>query len=167
MKHTYRVRIQPSRYYGLLQVPPLTHESLVAAIEGVVVHELSRDEHGNNFVNVELQRSSHEEALNEILVAVQQLGYSWLEASVTEWTDHAVGGFFFGSLGGGSAGVSTGEGAVGLFLTVLGAITGAVIGSFIESVKIVYEVQWTGFGWQLVQVHPAPSPAFGAQPGLA
>ena len=166
MKHTYRVRVQPERYYGLLHgVPPLTSESLTRAIEGVVVHEIAQGEHGDSFVDLQIHRPSHEEALNEILVAVQQLGYSWLEASVTEWTDNALAGLFVGGGACGTAGFSSGDAGLGLMLTLFGSLVGAFVGSFIESAKVVYEVQWNGYGWRLVQVQSIP--ALGLQPRLA
>jgi hypothetical protein len=168
VKHTYRIRVQPQRYHGLLHgLQPLSANSLVNSIEGVVVRELVNGNPGELSIDLQLQRLSHEQALNEILVAVQELGYSWLQATITEWADNAVGGFVLGGLGCGAAGASSGNSEAGLFLAVVGAVVGAVLGSYVESVKVIYEVHWTPTGWRLVELQPQQAPAFGLQPRLA
>lgn len=170
MKTIYRIRVQPGAYQVFARsLGSLTEEALTKAIDGVVVREAVSGNRGDTFLNLQLQRQTHEQALNEILVALQQLGYSWLEASVTEYVDNALGGLLVGGGAMGTAGFSTGDSSFGLMLTVLGALVGIVVGSLIESKKVVYEVTWTGFGWQLVQVHPAPASrvGIGGQPRLA
>jgi hypothetical protein len=169
MKHTYCVRIQPHRYYSLIAAGagPLTAQSLANAIEGAAVREITQGDRGDQIVDLQLQRSSHEEALNEILVVVQQLGYAWLEATVTEWADNTVGGALIGFVGGGTAGSTSEDGAVSLGLAVIGSLIGAVIGSFIERERVVYVVHWNGSGWVLTPLAPAPTPTPLAQPRLA
>lgn len=167
MKHTYRVRITPQRYYGLIahQVPALSVESLSSSLTGVVVREISSGDYGDYFVDVQLQRDSHEQALNEILVTVQNLGYSWLEGTVTEWANQTIAGAF---AGGGVGGIAGGEsaGPVGaLLFGLLGAVVFAAVGSFIESHKVIYTVQLTTQGWVLTPQTP-PEP-LGLRPELA
>jgi hypothetical protein len=165
---TYRIRVHPQRHHGLLQgLQPLSGDSLVNSIEGVVVRELVQGNHGELLIDVRLQRPSHEQALNEILIAVQELGYSWLQATITEWADNALGGFVLGGLGCGAAGASSGNSEAGVFLALVGAVVGAVIGSCFDSVKVVYEVHWTPSGWHMVEVSPQQAPASGSLPRLA
>jgi len=168
MRHTYRVHLQRQPHYALLHDgQSFSADALTSAVQGAVVREVLQAAHGGYVVDIQLHRSSHEEALNDILVAAQQLGYSWLQATVTEWADNALGGFVVGGLGGGVAGSSSGDGTVRFFVALLGSIAGAVIGSFINSVKVVYEVRWTPTGWQLVEVPPVAAPGFSGELGLA
>jgi hypothetical protein len=167
MKHTYRVRIQRQRHYALIahQLPALSQETLVQALGGAIVREISQGDHGNYFVDLQLRRDSHEQALNEILIAVQNVGYSWVEATVTEWADETASGALAGFVGGGIAGGSSGDGGAALLLGLFGALVGAAVGSFIERHKVVYTVHWTARGWVLQpQTQQAPT---GLQPRLA
>lgn len=116
-------------------------------------------------VDVQLQRSTHEEALNELFVVLQQLGYTCLEATVTEWVDNAIVGFVLGGVGGGVAGASSRDGALGVLLALAGSVAGALVGSFIDSAKVVYLVRRTRAGWQLTPAEPPSVPA--ARLGLA
>jgi hypothetical protein len=168
MKHTYRIHIQPqahrSLYFG---GQPFSPDALASAIEGAVLRQAVQGNHGCYEVDLQLQRPTHEQALNEILVAVQQLGYSWLQATVTEWADNALGGLVLGGLGGATAGTSSAGGEAGMGFGILGAIVGMVVGSFIDSVKVVYEVHWTPTGWKLVEQQPQAVPAAAPNLGLA
>jgi hypothetical protein len=168
VKHTYRFHLQPqphrSLFYG---VEPFAADALINALEGAVLREIVQGSYGRYEVDLQLQRPSHEEALNEILVAAQQLGYSWVQATVTEWADNAVGGFVIGGLGGTAAGASSSNGETGIVLAILGAIVGTVVGSFIDSIKIAYEVHWTPSGWRLVPQQPQQAPATAPRLSLA
>jgi len=167
MKHTYRIRIQPQHHYSLIahQVPQLSADNLVRALSGVVVREISSGDYGDYFVDVQLQRESHEQALNEILAAVQNFGYSWLEATATEWADQTLGGALAGGVGGGIAGGESGGPVTALVLGLFGALIGAAVGSLIESHKVIYTVHWTAQGWVLAPQTPPEAPGF--QPELA
>jgi hypothetical protein len=167
MKSTYRVRIEPQRYYGLIshQVPELSVESLSRALAGVVVREISSGDYADYFVDVQLQRESHEQALNEILVTVQNLGYSWLEGTVTEWADQTIAGALAGGGVGGIAGGETAGPVGALVFGLLGALVCAAVGSFIESHKVIYTAHWTAHGWLLTPQTPSEAP--GLQPGFA
>lgn len=113
-------------------------------------------EDGTLIVDLFVDRPSHETALNEIAVALQQLGYAWLDASITEWADNMLGGAIVGCLGGGTAGANSDK-VTALLSAFVGALVGAVVGSAINSVKVVYTVHWTGVGWELRPVAPAPT----------
>ncbi len=157
MSHAYAVQVRPRQLHRLAPpVRPLSAELLSSAIDGLRVRQITSFDNGDQAIDVELARDSHEQALNEILIAVEQLGYSWLKASVTEWADNALAGAIFGCAGGGSVGASSGSGEAGLLGALLGLVVGAVIGSLIDHVKLIYELQWNGVAWTLVQVQPAP-----------
>lgn len=157
MKHTYRVHLQPQPHRLLSNGAPFSAAALVSAVEGAVLREVVQGSNGRYEIDLQLQRRSHEQALNDILVAAQQLGYSWVQATVTEWADNAVSGLVLGGLGGAAGGTSTGSGEVAAMLALVGAVVGAVVGSFIASVKVMYEAHWTPTGWQLVALQPAPA----------
>lgn len=146
MKSSYRVRVgrQPPYYRHRLQ--PGSIAALEQIIEGAALREATAADDGSLVVELFLDRPSHETALNEIAVALQQLGYAWLEASITEWADNMIGGAIVGCLGGGTAGVNS-DRLTALLSAAIGALIGAVVGSAINSIKIVYTVQRTGAGW--------------------
>ena len=169
MKHTYRIRVQPHSYYSVIAAGagPLSAKSLARSIEGATVREIAQGDQNDEFIDLELQRPTHEQALNDILVVLQQFGYSWLEATVTEWADNTLGGGLLGFVGCGAAGVSSGDGGVGLASALVGALIGAAVGSFIDSAKVVYVVHWNGSGWVLTPLAPAPEQTPAVQPPLA
>jgi hypothetical protein len=169
MKHTYRIRVRPHRYHGLVAAGarPLSPQILSESINGVVVRQVAQNEFGDHVVDLQLQRPSHEDALNEILLVVQQLGYSWLEATVTESVDNAIGGALIGLLGGGVGGAASGDGGVAAGLAFIGLLVGAAVGSFFDQVKVIYEVHRTATGWVFTQLTPKTMPATPVRRGLA
>jgi hypothetical protein len=112
-----------------------------------------------------LNRPSHEDALNEIAVALQQLGYSWLDATITEWADNMFGGAIVGALGCGTVGANS-DAATGALAALVGLLIGAVVGSLINTVKVVYTVHWTGGGWRLTPATPPPAALSSPRPAF-
>src|SRR5437588_795403 len=100
------------RHYAMAERPTAVREyrEKRGLSTGALVRDVTALEPGQYVVEVHLQRSSHEDAVNEILIALEQLGYSWVQARVTEWVDRTIGGFIVGGLGLGAAGTSTGSG---------------------------------------------------------
>ncbi len=148
----YKLKLGP-----MLRYPSaLTVESLAARLaEDAVIQEFASHPSGACVVNVGLQkdRDSHEDALNELLFAVQQVGYSFAEAEITKIADRAiemaVGGGVSGGLGTGSATRNGEAAAIGAFV---GYVIGLLVGAQMEKVEVVYRAQRTGTGWHLVPV---------------
>lgn len=147
MKSSYRVRVgrRPNNLRHRLQ--PGSIAALEQIIEGATLREATAADDGSLVVELFLDRPSHETALNEIAVALQQLGYAWLEASITEWVDDIIGGAIVGCLGGGAAGAN-GDKLTALLSAAIGALIGAMVGSTINNTKVVYTVHWTEAGWE-------------------
>jgi hypothetical protein len=107
-------------------------------------------------ISLQRDRDSHEEALNELLLAVQKVGYTFAESEIAKVADRAIEmavGFGVGGLGAGST-TENGE------LAVIGAAVGWVVGLFVganmNKVEVMYRVQWTDAGWQFIRVAPQP-----------
>lgn len=158
--NTYRLQIQPDVRHALAgqAVPSLTEDAVAQNLAGVVIRELATTGWGPSAIDLHLQRPTHEEALNDIAVAVQELGYSIVEATVSEWADALVEGAVIGALGGGAIGSASQDPGVVLVAALAGTIAGAVAGSRIKNLEVIYQVQWTrASGWVLTplpQQHP-------------
>jgi hypothetical protein len=118
--YSYKVKLEPM----LWSPPALTPELLAGRLAGdAVIREFASHPSGAHVVNIGLHcaRDSHEEALNELLLAAQELGYAFAEAEITKIADRAietaVAGLGGGGLGAGSA-TQNGE------LAVIGAFVG-------------------------------------------
>lgn len=126
---TYRLVVRPDirlAAHGLLS--PLTEDALTQAISDVVVRELSGAHYGRQVVDVALRRQDDDEALSEIVAALENLGFSFVEATVSEWASGmavkamgAAGGFVVG------AGISENL-AVGLVASAIGTFIGHLVG---------------------------------------
>lgn len=82
---TYRVLAKPDIRKAIAVRPALGESTLSAAIADLAVRELSEDRFGQVMVDVQLKRSTHEQALGEIAQAIEGAGYALLRASVQEW----------------------------------------------------------------------------------
>jgi hypothetical protein len=112
---------------------------------------------GGGVANVLLQRdrASHEEALNELLLAAQQVGYSFVDGEITSVADRAIETAIAGGVVGGGAGASTQNREAAALGGFLGWVAGLIVGAKLEKVEVLYRVQWTPIGWRLVPVREA------------
>jgi hypothetical protein len=126
---TYRLVVRPDirlAAHGLLS--PLTEDALTQAISDIALRELSEAHFGGQVVDVALRRQDDAEALGEIVAALERLGFSLVEATVSEWASGmavkamgAAGGFVVG------AGISENL-VVGLILSAIGTFIGHLVG---------------------------------------
>ncbi len=126
---TYRLVVRPDirlAAHGLLS--PLSEDALTRAISDIAVRELSEAHFGEQVVDVALRRRDDAEALGEIVAALERLGFSFVEATVSEWASGtavkamgAAGGFAVG------AGISENL-VVGLVASAVGALIGHLVG---------------------------------------
>lgn len=166
---SYRVAVRPDVRYALARQPmgepALTEEVLAEALAGAVVRELSPTPQGNWIVDVQLERPTHEDAVEEVVAVLQQLGFSYLEGVATEWASKTVEGLLIGVTGGAITGAtqSSGTALIGAFA---GALIGSLLGSEARVVAAQYRVRWNPrTGWALTKVARQPAPA--ARPALA
>lgn len=159
--NTYTLHLQPSWAWGTRS---LTREFIADALEGAVVRQLDADTYGRVVLDLALQRTSHADALNEIAFAVQSLGYSVAQATVTEWVSSLIEGILLGAVGCGGAGAVTKNPGFAFLAGVIGAVAGGLAGSSVQRKKVIFEVSRTYAGWRFTPVQPETAPAH--RPGL-
>jgi hypothetical protein len=169
--NTYRVAVRPDIRYALTAQPigePVLAEDVVAkALAGAVVRELGRTPQGNWIVDVQLDRPSHEDAVDEIVAVLQQLGFSYLEGVATEWASKTVEGLLLGVGGGAITGATQNSGAA-LIGAFAGALIGSLAGSEMRAVAAQYRLRWNPqAGWVLTQLPSDAALANAARPTLA
>ena len=103
-------------------------------------------------------RDSHEEALNELLLAAQGIGYTFVEVEIAKIADRALEMAFGGGVSGLGIGsrTETAEGAV--LGTLAGWCIGLLVGANMKKVEVMFRVQRTSAGWRLVEVAPQGKP---------
>jgi len=152
---TYRFIAQRPRAYLPLPAAPsgLSAELLAAELAGIVVRGLSEDEWGSVTVDVSLARASDEEALEEVVNLLWQLGFVVVRATVSEWVNEIIERAVLGALAGGTAGATTKNVlAVGV-ASVLGALIVGATGAEVQKVKAEYEASRDVRGaWSLCEV---------------
>ena len=105
-------------------------------------------------------RDSHHVALdelNEALAVAQQLGYSVVAGEITQVTDRAIEIAIIWGLGGLGVGASVDNGEVAAIASLIGWLGGVFVGSRMEKVEPIFQVQRAYWGWQLVEI-PRPRP---------
>jgi hypothetical protein len=159
---SYKLKLEPTLRYPLPLTPELVAERLAS---DALVHGFASHPSGSRVVSVGLQRDrdSHEEALNELLLAVEEVGYTFVEAEITKIADRALEMAFGGSVGGLGIGsrTETAEGAV--LGTMAGWCIGLLVGANVKKVEIMYRVQWTSAGWRFARVPPRQAAALSAR----
>jgi hypothetical protein len=154
--HAYRVKLDPLLYYPA----NLRAEVLAERLAGdAVIHELSPQPSGSHILTVVLQRDrdSHEEALNELLFAAQELGYTFAEGLITKVADRAIEMALGLGVGGLGAGSTTENGEIAAIGAALGWVVGLLVGAKMKKVEVLYRVQLTSAGWELIRVAPQPA----------
>lgn len=117
-------------------------------------------------IELRLRRESHLEALNEILGALQRLGYSVLESTVSEWVDASVQTALTVAIAGaGSAGATTRNPKIAIAAAAAGAIAGYLAGSQIGRMKVVYTLVPTPGGWAAAPTTEGTVPALAGVQG--
>ena len=162
--NTYRLVVRPDIRLarGLPIEPPLTSDMVVGAIPGVVVREVSEHQWGPRVVDVQLDRDTHDQALDDIERAVEAFGFSVAEAVVSEWAGDVTKAAIRSVIGDAAM-----EDPVVAFLV---AIAADVVGLFVSSeerkLQARYEANRLYFGWDLRQI-PQQQPSMqGHQPGF-
>jgi hypothetical protein len=148
----YRIGFYPEGPH-LGHSPISLAQRLADVLPGLEVDELSLAATELAQASFSLEREDDAAALNELFLALQQLGYSVAEATVSEWVDARVTGALLGAVGGGGAGTSGGDTWVGLAAAAIGLVAGAMIGSAICSERVLYRAEETTPGrWTLREV---------------
>jgi hypothetical protein len=154
--HAYQLKLEPAVWSPTALTPASLAERLAA---DAVVQGLAQHPSGGLVANVVLRRDreSHEEALNELLLAAQELGYAFAEAEISRIADRAIEmavGLGVTGLGAGSA---TENAEVALLGAGIGWVVGLFVGANMEKVEVLYRVQLTAAGWHLTATSPQPA----------
>lgn len=155
--NTYHLSISSVRQHALTRwgAPTVTEDAVAQVVADAAIHSVTQNGFRDYSLVLELQRSTHEEALNDILVGVQRLGYTIVNGTITEWTDRTVETAVAGALGGGGLGLASNNLEVTVVAGLAGMIAGAIVGSQLRKVENVYRVQWVyPSGWQFTDVPP-------------
>lgn len=174
---SYKVRARPTYPYFNLdgfgvfggRTPrKLTVDSLSQCFAGAVVRQAIEYNDGTYAFDIDLQRKSHPDALNEIVNVLIGAGFQVAEAQVTEWTTSWVEGGLVGALGGGAIGGEMADAAGLLVGAAVGALAGAVGGSMQRRVIRILDAavnRYVEGGWQFTV--RLPQVAAQAPPRLA
>lgn len=161
MTTSYKFRARP-RYprfglgvynvFGQPASPKLTAASLGQPLAGAVVRQLIEYTDGSYDAEVDLQRASHQDALNEITNVLVSAGFQVAEAEITEWTTSWLEGAITGAIGGGAIGGAIGSAAGMLLGALIGTEIGAIGGTLQRKVVQVIDARMNYHcpgGWQL------------------
>jgi hypothetical protein len=139
---------------------PLDNAAVTRSIEGAIVHYLEPDSLGQHIVAIALERQFHGDALDDIAVGLEAMGWTVSQAIVTEWVTETLTGATFGTGAGAAAGLSTKDPIVFLVLALLGMIAGAGVGSLFRSIRAQYQANrqphYLGSGWELIPLPAQP-----------
>lgn len=151
--HHARVEVRPGWTMGM---SPLTSESLVEALGGVVVQRLEAMSHGGYDADLLLSgRSGHQAVLEELASVASQFGFVYVKAVIVEYVSTATEMAVSGALGGGAIGGHASKNPfVALLAAGAGALAGAAVGQFVQIEKNRYEATWQPHinGWQVTQL---------------
>jgi hypothetical protein len=107
-------------------------------------------------VALHLDREDHLEAANEVIEALQRLGYSVVNLEVDELVSHTAETAFLSALGiGGTAHAKTKNPLLALIAAIGAACVGHWVASQMEHFETTYRFTRSMSGWQLVPVGPA------------
>lgn len=169
MSNSYKFRARPAfppglnvfSRFGQPTLQKLTLDSLGQSFAGAVVRQLIEYTDGSYDIEMDLQRPTHPDALNEIVNVLVGAGFQVAEAEITEWTTSWIEGAIVGALGGGAVGGIVGS-LAGLFLgALIGTEVGIIGGTMQRKVIRVIDANanwYTAGGWQFV-VRPEVAPA--------
>lgn len=157
----YEARIaRPFRGFPLPEASELTAQSIASLLPGSRVSSMTAFE-GGYTIAIELDRDDHPAATEELDTAFQQLGFTVLDAAITEFVDSLLEGAALGAASGAAFGAATKSG-VGFVLFFLGGFAaGALIGSSQRRVKARYVARrpFPGTAWQITRLDPEPPTA--------
>lgn len=136
-------------------VVPLTEDMLVKAIAGAAVRSVVAHHAGEVDVVLDLEHRAADEALRDLEVALEELGFDIVEALIVELTTALVEGALLGALGGTAAGMRR-HPAVLLACVAIGTASGAAVGRAVAVKGATYLARRAHDSWQWSIVRSAP-----------
>jgi hypothetical protein len=127
-----------------------TPRSVSSLLPGSSVPSMTAFE-GGYTIAIEMDRDDHSAAMTELATALQQLGFTVLEAAITEFIDSLLEGAAVGAASGAALGAASKSGEGFLWFFVGGLAAGALLGSSQKRVKARYVARrpFPGTDWQI------------------
>jgi hypothetical protein len=138
----YCVRAARGSFLNPYSPPPsLTAPSLAGALTGASVRAIVELPFNRGYdVEVQYQKSSHGDALDEIVEALGQFGLQFVEGRIAVVTTAALESALAGGAGGGALGSTTKDAGVTIGSALVGLLVGGAVGSQIERIVSAYVV---------------------------
>lgn len=163
-----RYRFHAAYLNPYVAASPPTLEALAQFLPGVVIrgHAQLPDRQGY-LIEVQLDRQSHEQALDEIEQAVARFGLQVIEAYVIEVATATAETALAGGASGGAIGATSKNPTAALAGALIGLAVGAAVGSQVERIVAAYAVRRPppGQPWELVPVPLRQQENAQGQPG--
>lgn len=154
----YEARIaRPFPGFPLPEASEVTAQSIASLLPGSRVSSITAFE-GGYTIAIEMERDDHSAAMSELTNAFEQLGFTVLEAAITEFVDALLEGAAVGAASGAALGAATKSGEGFLWLLIGGLAAGALLGSSQKRVKARYVARrpFPGTDWQITRLDLDP-----------
>jgi|GEM_PF-2983215 len=170
---TYKFHAHPQTIFSFpgpgYTVRQLSMNGIMQTLAGAAVHQLVGTPQTGYDVEVQLERPTHHDALHDIRVALENLGFSVLQAEVTVWLTSTAELAILGGTGGGAIGAATKDPVLFFLGILIGAGAGAIAAQFTKKVKERFDAHlrhtYGPAGWSitpqappLTQTYPAAWP---------
>jgi len=140
--NTYRVslRLTPTNW-AVRGRRALDSNALLETITDVAAHGIRTTEQGQLNLDVTLNRTDPEAALNDLIVVAQQFGYALVNGEIRKLVGLEVESAILSGLGSGALGALSNDWWVVGMAVLAGGIAGWIVGSTMKRVEVVYEVR--------------------------
>lgn len=150
----FRVTVEPARRF--IQDPAIDATDLARLLPNmkiVALNQLQLGQHGRYFLNLNCGDVDNERIINDVLFALQELGYSVIEAKLVDIVSGVLEGLFVGGLSGLGASVKAKDPKVTLAISCLGMAIGTWFGLNTTWEKTSYGLDWNpAEGWKLAPI---------------
>ena len=139
----YHLNLQPQLRSGFAYGQPgLTPDAIALLIPDATVHEITSDGPGYGAtLDIELERQTREEEINEISAAAQRLGYSIVNGEVSAWVNAETQGIIAGAISGAGFGFALEKPEVALILAIAGGLAGSWVASRLAHYEPILELR--------------------------
>src|SRR5438309_10169713 len=167
---TYKFHAHPQLIYTYpgYAVRQLSANGIIQTLAGAAVHQFVGTPHDGYDVEVQLERSTHHDAMHDIRVTLEDLGFTVLQAEITVWLTSTAELAVLGGTGGGAIGAATKDPLLFVLFALSGSGAGAVAAQFTKKVKERFDAQlmhrYGAAGWSITPQDP-PYPAPWPYPG--
>jgi hypothetical protein len=126
-----------------------------------VLAPLRQGQRGQYFLNLNCRELGNDQIINELVAAIQELGYLIVEAKLVEIANGVLEGLLMGGLSGLGVSAKSKESSAKLVASCVGMAAGAWFGHNVTWEKTVHEIRWNptaGWHWIPIRAQAWPSP---------